>query len=64
MHVPEVGVGVSVAGDTLVAFGANNGLDLTVDEVVERLDVLPHQAPHLSVSTAGQQCHDPGQRVS
>lgn len=58
MHLPKVGVGVSVACDTLVALGANNGLDLTVDEVVERLDVLPHQAPHLSLSTAGQQCHD------
>ncbi len=46
---PEVEVGVAVAGDLLVALGAHNLLDLLVDEVVEGVDVLAHQAPDLRV---------------
>jgi hypothetical protein len=44
---PEVEVGVAVAGDLLVALGAHDLLDLLVDEVVEGVDVLAHQAPDL-----------------
>jgi hypothetical protein len=44
---PEEPVGVGVAGDFLVALGAHDLLDLRVDEVVEAVDVLPHQAAHL-----------------
>ena len=49
----EVEVRVSIAGDLLIALGMHNLLDLVVDEVVERVDVLLHQAPHLrQVTTA------------
>ena len=47
----EVEVGVSVAGDLLVALGMHDLLDLVVDEVVEGVDVLLHQAPHLCQSS-------------
>ena len=45
--VPQVKVGVRVARHLLVRLGVDDFLNLLVDEVVERVDVLPHQAAHL-----------------
>lgn len=43
----EEEVGVSVAGDLLIALCTHNLLDLMVDEVIEGVDVLLHQASDL-----------------
>ena len=43
----EEEVGISVACDLLIALGMHNLFDLMVDEVVEGVDVLLHQPPHL-----------------
>ncbi len=43
---PEVEVGVRVTDNALVALGAYDFLDLVVNEVVEGVNVLPHQAAH------------------
>lgn len=45
--VPEVPVGVGIAGHPLVALGPHQLLDLVVDEIVEGVNVLLHQASDL-----------------
>ena len=49
---PEEEVGVSVACDLFIALSMHNLLDLMVDEVVEGVDVLLHQPPHLQHAVA------------